>query len=63
MPRSGADRIADAIGDHAADRQIPVLVVYLWSREGLIRGDVIFDECRREGAWFFVGPIGAEFLD
>ena len=62
---SDPDRIAlfDSIKRYAQDRDLPILVVYIWSREGLINGSVNTDLCRRETAREFADRIGAEFVD
>ncbi len=65
VEESDPDRIAlfDSIKSYAQDRDLPILVVYIWSREGLINGAVNADLCRRENARAFAEHIGAEFVD
>ncbi|WP_424831969.1 hypothetical protein [Ruegeria sp.] len=62
---SDPDRLAlfELIKNYAQARDLPILVVYIWSREGLINGAVNTDLCRRENAREFAELIGAEFMD
>ncbi len=53
----------NSIKTFAQDRDLPILVVYIWSREGLINEAVNTDLCRRENAREFAEYIGAEFID